>query len=136
MRAHEWSCCAEIWRVAITVCGREIYLDAVMDDFGNLVAIRNRFRAVTQRQRAAPQPLRAIRLREVISKTGLSRATLHNLEVAGRFPQHRLLTPRCAVWIGSEVDQWLLERLASPAAYAPLPNVELRRSTPGRGKNR
>ncbi|WP_082541677.1 MULTISPECIES: AlpA family phage regulatory protein [unclassified Rhizobacter] len=70
-----------------------------------------------------------------MSKTGLSRTTLHNLEAAGKFPQHRLLTPRCAVWIESEVDQWLLDRLASPAAYAPLPNVALRRSTPGRGKS-
>jgi len=39
LRSNYFSVSAEVWRVSTTVCGRAIYLDAVMDDFGDLVAI-------------------------------------------------------------------------------------------------
>jgi hypothetical protein len=29
----------EVWHLKIRVCGRSIYVDAVIDDFGNLVAV-------------------------------------------------------------------------------------------------
>jgi len=77
---------------------------------------------------------RVLRRPEVLSKTGLSRTTVHNLEVAGNFPRHWMLTPRVAVWSADEVDQWLISRRAAPAQAAPWPDVSLRRSTPGRGK--
>lgn len=38
MRTCDRTCRADFWRVLVNACGREIYLDAVMDDFGNLVA--------------------------------------------------------------------------------------------------
>jgi hypothetical protein len=39
MRACGGSCRADAWRVSTTLCGRRVYLDALIDDFGNLVAI-------------------------------------------------------------------------------------------------
>lgn len=41
---------------------------------------------------------RFIRRPEVIKKTGLSRTTIFNLERRNDFPQHIMLTPRCAAW--------------------------------------
>jgi hypothetical protein len=39
MRACGGSCRADAWRVSTTLCGRRVYLDALIDDLGNLVAI-------------------------------------------------------------------------------------------------
>ncbi len=80
------------------------------------------------------RPTRVIRRPDVIRKTGLSRTTIHNLETAGSFPAHFLLTPRCAVWDEAEIDAWIASRRVAPAAGAPWPDVSLRRSSPGRGK--
>lgn len=59
---------------------------------------------------------RLIRRSEVSHKTGLCATTIFNLEKQGRFPQHVLITPRCAVWDEEAVDNWITERLAEPAA--------------------
>ncbi len=75
-------------------------------------------------------PLRTLRRPEVLKRTGLSRTTIHNLEAAGDFPRHRLITPRCAVWIEHEVDEWLRARLESPARPAPVPDARSRVSDP------
>jgi prophage regulatory protein len=78
--------------------------------------------------------LRTIRRPEVLRKTGLSKTTIHNLEAAGKFPRHWMLTPRVAVWAEHEVDAWLAASRSTPAAPAPSPDVALRRNAPGRGK--
>ena len=74
---------------------------------------------------------RTIRRAAVIAKTGLSATTVFNLEREGKFPQHFLLTPRCAVWDEAEVDAWIESRRAArvKAAITPDPNraVEARR---------
>jgi prophage regulatory protein len=76
---------------------------------------------------------RTIRRKELVTKTGLSKTSIYNLEKEGKFPSHFMLTPRCAVWVESEVDDWLAERRAVPTAHAPFPDQSLRRSRPGRG---
>lgn len=58
-------------------------------------------------------PMRMLRRKELERKTGLSATSIYMLEKAGSFPQHTMLTPRCAVWLESEIDAWLAERLAS-----------------------
>lgn len=73
------------------------------------------------------QPLRTLRRPEVLRRTGLSRTTIHNLEAAGDFPRHRMLTPRCAVWVEHEVEDWLRTRLEHPSAPAPVPGTSSRR---------
>lgn len=63
---------------------------------------------------------RFIRRPEVLKKTGLSATTIYNLERRGEFPQHTMLTPRCAAWAEQDVDAWLDSRRAKPAkAQAP-----------------
>ena len=46
----------------------------------------------------------------VLSKLGISRTHLYELERAGDFPAHFMLSPRCAVWEEAAVDQWMEER--------------------------
>ena len=53
---------------------------------------------------------RTIRRPELLAKTGLSKTSIYNLEREGNFPRHFMLTPRCAVWIESEIDAWLDQR--------------------------
>lgn len=50
---------------------------------------------------------RFLRLPAVLSRTGLSRATLYRKIVAGTFPPQHKLAERCCGWRASEVDVWL-----------------------------
>lgn len=70
----------------------------------------------------------------VIAKTGLSATTLYNLEKAGNFPQHFMLTPRCAAWDCDQVDDWMRARQAQQLRAAGAPNPSMRTRFPGRGK--
>lgn len=78
------------------------------------------------------QITRYIRRPEVLAKTGLSATTIYNLEKAGEFPLHFMLTPRCAAWDEAEVDQWLQQRRTTPVQRAHSPDVSLRRVSRGR----
>lgn len=69
------------------------------------------------------QGRRTLRRDQVLQKTGLKRTTQHNLEKAGDFPRHFLLTPRCAVWFEDEIDTWLADRQAKAMAAAPLSSL-------------
>lgn len=77
---------------------------------------------------------RTLRRPLVLAKTGLSRTTAYNLEKAGDFPQHFMLTPRCAVWFEDELDAWLEGRRQSALPSAAGPDHSLRTNFPGRGK--
>lgn len=69
------------------------------------------------------QPIRrALRRKDVIQKTGLSRTTIHNLEKRGNFPAHFLLTPRCAAWFEDEIDSWLNDRRGALSQITTWPN--------------
>lgn len=54
-----------------------------------------------------------LRLRQVISVTGLSRMTIWRLERAGEFPRRRQLGARSVAWLQSEVEQWIESRPAT-----------------------
>lgn len=56
-------------------------------------------------------PNRFLRRRTVLAKVGISNTLLFNLEKAGKFPQHILLTPRCAVWLEADVEEWMKQRI-------------------------
>lgn len=75
-----------------------------------------------------------LRREQVLAKLGISKTTLYNLERAGRFPAHFMLTPRCAVWRADEVEAWMQQRAGISVPSAPAPDVKLRRRVPGRGK--
>lgn len=79
---------------------------------------------------------RTIRRPAVLAKTGLSRTTVFNLEKAGDFPQHFMLTPRCAVWDEGEVETWLERRRQTALPSVAVPDHTLRTRFPGRGKGR
>lgn len=77
---------------------------------------------------------RVMRRPDVIARTGLSRTTIFNLEKAGDFPAHFMLTPRCAVWDEDEVEAWLDSRRQAPISSATGPDHTLRKVFPGRGR--
>ena len=55
---------------------------------------------------------RLIKLKEVISLTGLSRSHLYALAQQGIFPKPVKLTERSSAWVESEVLAWIEERIA------------------------
>jgi predicted DNA-binding transcriptional regulator AlpA len=57
------------------------------------------------------RPAMALRCREVVRRTGLSRATIYRLMARGEFPrQHRLSSGRVG-WSEEEIEHWLRSRL-------------------------
>ena len=53
------------------------------------------------------------KLLEVKNTTGLSGSTIYRMASAGTFPRPIKLGERSSGWIGSEVDQWLDDRIAA-----------------------
>lgn len=53
--------------------------------------------------------MRFIRLKEVISKTGLSRSTIYSLIKEGRFPPSVPIGSRAVAWVESEVEEFMEE---------------------------
>lgn len=56
-----------------------------------------------------PNSSRLIRLPEVMKRVGLSRSAIYKRMAEGRFPRSRSLGPKCAVWVQSEIDDWISE---------------------------
>ena len=77
-------------------------------------------------------PRRTLRRDGVILKTGLARTTIYHLEKRGEFPQHFLITPRCAVWFEDEIDEWLESRRDKKIEPAMWPDVSKRKASRGR----
>ena len=61
----------------------------------------------------ATPPIRFVRLREVMARTGLSRSTIHVWVAEGRFPKPVPLGRRSVGWIESELEDWLRDRIAA-----------------------
>ena len=55
---------------------------------------------------------RFLRRPAVLDKLGISKTHLYELERAGDFPAHFMLSPRCAVWEEAAVERWMEERAA------------------------
>jgi prophage regulatory protein len=70
-----------------------------------------------------------LRREQVIAKLGISKTTLYNLEKAGKFPHHFMVTPRCAVWHADEVDAWMQQRAGvATSAAVPSRNTQAKRA--------
>jgi prophage regulatory protein len=54
-----------------------------------------------------------LRMKSVISLTGLSRSTLYRLIDSGDFPAGVRLTPHTIAWPASEVANWIQSRIAA-----------------------
>jgi len=59
---------------------------------------------------ADTKPLRILRLREVLARTGLSRTTLYELIGKRLFPHPVSLSVRAVGWIEAEVETWIAAR--------------------------
>lgn len=55
---------------------------------------------------------RFIKRQDVESITGLSRSEIYRRMSAKAFPQQIALSPKCVVWIESEIMTWCDERIA------------------------
>ncbi len=60
------------------------------------------------------RPLRLIRLPDVIARVGIKRSMIYRLMSEGRFPRSRSLGPKCAVWVESEIDEWVESVATAP----------------------
>jgi prophage regulatory protein len=54
-----------------------------------------------------PTPDRILRLKAVLERTSLSRATLYRKIQNGTFPRQIKLNPRCAGWRESAINDWM-----------------------------
>ena len=60
---------------------------------------------------ATHEPHRFIRIKEVLSITSLSQSELYRRIKTGTFPAQVKLAPGHSVWVQSEVDSWVAERI-------------------------
>ena len=60
---------------------------------------------------AVKNPLRILRLRQVIERTGLSRSTIYDHISIGEFPKQISLGPRSVGWVESEIEEWIANRI-------------------------
>lgn len=64
------------------------------------------------------EPVRMLRLAQVATMTGLSKATVYQLQRQGDFPQRVQLTAGRVAWVEAEVQAWLAARIASNQSLA------------------
>lgn len=50
---------------------------------------------------------RLMRLPDVMARVGIKRSMIYRLMGEGRFPRSRSLGAKCAVWVESEIDEWV-----------------------------
>ncbi|MGC0155276.1 helix-turn-helix transcriptional regulator [Chromobacterium vaccinii] len=59
------------------------------------------------------QPLRFLRLPEVITTCGLSRSSVYDAIKRGHFPAPVSLGGKSVAWLSSEIEGWMSERIAA-----------------------
>ena len=57
--------------------------------------------------------MRLIRLKEVMSCSGLARSTIYKYIAAEKFPRPVPLGGRAVAWVDSEIDAWICEKADS-----------------------
>lgn len=69
--------------------------------------------------------MRIIRLSEVLASTGLARSTVYKYVADGSFPKPVSLGDRAVGWVESEVQEWILARIAQrdDACGGCIPNI-------------
>lgn len=67
-------------------------------------------------KQAMPEPDRIVRLRTVLSRTGLSRSTMYRKIAEGTFPAQVKISINGAGWHESEINRWV----ENPASWRPL----------------
>ena len=59
-----------------------------------------------------PSPPNILRLSQVEARTGLSGSYIYNLMSNDEFPRPIKLGPRAVGWVESDINDWLMERIA------------------------
>lgn len=62
-----------------------------------------------------PEPDRIIRLKTVLSRTGLSRSTIYRKIAEGTFPAQIRISTNGAGWRESDINRWI----ADPVSWRP-----------------
>ena len=65
------------------------------------------------------QPIRLLRLPQVIQLVGLRRASIYKMQSEGRFPRRVKLGIRAVGWVEEEIQEWLAKRIEENDAPAP-----------------
>lgn len=63
--------------------------------------------------------MKLIRIAKVMDCTGLARSTIYKYIAQGTFPKPVSLGSRVAAWVESEIEDWILERIANRDDAAP-----------------
>lgn len=63
-------------------------------------------------------PIRLIDRLEVERRVSLKRERIRQLEVLGKFPRRIPLSQRRNVWIESEIDRWIADRISAARGVA------------------
>ncbi|EKF9565280.1 AlpA family transcriptional regulator [Vibrio cholerae] len=58
------------------------------------------------------RPMRFLKLKEVMEKTALSRSAIYRKMNDGEFPQSVSLGDRAVAWVESEVQDWVIDKVA------------------------
>jgi prophage regulatory protein len=56
--------------------------------------------------------MRFLKLPEVLSRIPISRSQLYRMVAAGQFPKPHDLGARSVVWLESDLDSWIAERVS------------------------
>ncbi|MFA6700562.1 MAG: AlpA family transcriptional regulator [Thiomicrospira sp.] len=57
------------------------------------------------------QPTTLIRIRDVMSMTGISKSQIYRLSNMGEFPKPTRLTAQSVAWVKQEVEQWINDKI-------------------------
>lgn len=57
--------------------------------------------------------MKALKVQQVVEKTGLDRSTIYALSRKGEFPKQASIGRKRVAWLEDEVDKWLSDRFAS-----------------------
>jgi len=67
--------------------------------------------SIEQTQTRDKRPSDLIRIKEVISMTGLSKSSIYTYKNKGEFPNPIQLSSRSVAWVRVDVEQWILDKI-------------------------
>ena len=56
--------------------------------------------------------MKLLRLKNVMDITGLGRSSIYNYMKEGTFPKQVKITANLSAWVESEIEDWIIERIA------------------------
>jgi len=67
--------------------------------------------SIEQTQARDKQPSDLIRIKEVMSMTGLSKSSIYTYKSKGEFPNPIQLSARSVAWVRVDIEQWILDKI-------------------------